>query len=422
MLSCIILHAEQNYDLKLNLPYFISKRISGARRKSFSSTIHKIAIFSIGIGLGVLIISFLILKGYENTVTEKIFSFSGHFQVTKFSYGSSYEEPPMNTDTEFYRDYSNLGYISHVQEYAHKAGLIKTEEEVLGVVIKGVGRSFDTAKLAEFIVEGEFLDFPETGYANEIILSRRIADKLNLSTGDETIVHFFMDPPRSRKLLVKGIYETNLTEYFDDKVIIGDINLIRRLNDWGENIAGGLEVFVSDLEQLDEAGELIRASVEYDQGVENVRDKYIQVFEWLDLISRQVNILLTIILIVVCVNMVSIVIILIMERTTMIGTLKALGSADRLIRRIFTYSGIRLVGFGLIIGNMLGIGLCVLQYYFRWIQLNPQDYYISYVPIGWNWDIILLLNLLTFLVVSLVLILPTMIISGIKPIQAIRFD
>ena len=406
----------------MNLPYFISKRISSEERKSFSTTIHKIAIASIGIGLAVMITSFLILKGFQNTVTEKIYSFSSHFQITKFAYGSSFEEPPMNIDNVLYNNYQDFGMIEHIQEYAHKAGLIKTDNEVLGVVLKGVGQSFDVDRISDFMVEGDFIEFPEKGYSSDIVLSKRIADKLQLEAGDEVIVHFFQDPPRSRKLTVKGIYETNLTEYFDDKVILGDIDLIRRLNDWGDNIAGGMEVFVTDLNKLDEAEMIIRTNMEYDQGVEKVRDKYIQVFEWLDLISRQVNIFLGIILFVVCVNMISIVIILIMERTGMIGTLKALGSSNGLIRRIFSYSGIRLVGIGMIFGNLLGIGVCILQYYFKLITLNPQDYYMSYVPIGWNWEIILILNLLTFAVVGLVLLLPTMIISGIKPIQAIRFD
>ena len=406
----------------MNLPYFISKRIGGEEKKSFSSTIHKIAIFSIGIGLAVMIISFLILKGFQSTVTEKIYSFSSHFQVTKFAYGSSFEEPPMNTNTDLYNNYQDYGLIDHIQEYAHKAGLIKTEEEVLGIVLKGVGKSFDTSRLEDFIVEGEFIDFKEDGYSLDVLLSKRIADKLNLSTGDEIIVHFFQDPPRSRKLLVKGIYETNLTEYFDDKIIIGDIGLIRRLNSWGDNIAGGFEIFIKDLDKIDESEALLRSTVEFDQGVSRVSEKYKQVFEWLDLISRQVNIFLSIILFVVCVNMVSIVIILIMERTTMIGTLKALGSGNKLIRQIFTYSGVRLVGIGMIMGNLLGIGLCSLQYYFKLITLNPQDYYMSVVPIGWNWEIVILLNLLTFVVVGIVLFLPTMIIAGIKPIASIRFD
>ena len=406
----------------MNLPYFISKRISREEKKSFSSTIHKIAIFSIGIGLAVMIASFLILKGFQHTVTQKIYSFSSHFQVTKFAYGSSFEEPPMNFNTPLYNNYKDYGLIDHVQEYAHKAGLIKTDDEVLGVVVKGVGRSFDVNRLKDFIVEGEFITFKETGYSNEVVLSTRIADKLELNVGDEIIIHFFQDPPRSRKLLVKGLYETNLTEYFDDKVILGDIGLIRRLNDWGENIAGGMEIFVKDLDKLDEAESLLQSTIEFDQGIEKVRDKYIQVFEWLDLISRQVNIFLGIILFVVCINMISIVIILIMERTTMIGILKALGSNDKIIRQVFSYSGIRLVGIGMLMGNIIGIGFCYIQYRFQLITLNPQDYYMSFVPIGWNWEVILLLNILTFIVVGVVLLLPTMIISGIKPIQAIRFD
>ena len=312
--------------------------------------------------------------------------------------------------------------IEHVQEYAHKAGLIKTEKEVLGVVFKGVGESFDLSRIEEYIIEGEFIEFDSTTYSTDVVLSKRIADKIEVGVGDEMIMHFFQDPPRSRKLTVTGIYETNLTEYFDDKIILGDIGLIQRLNNWDDSFAGGLEVFVKDLSKLDDTEVTLHAVAEHDHGIEKVNEKYIQVFEWLDLISRQVNIFLMIILVVVCVNMVSIVIILIMERTNMIGTLKALGAADGTIRSIFSYAGVRLVGIGLGLGNLIGIGFCAIQYQFKLITLNPQDYYMSVVPISWNWDMVIFLNVLTLIVVSLVLIVPTMIVSGIRPISSIRFD
>lgn len=406
----------------MNLPYFISKRISSGENKSFSSTIHKIAIGSIGLGLAVMIVSFMILKGFQETVIGKIFDFSSHFLVTKYSYGSSYEEPPMNFNTALYNNYGDYEYIDHIQEYAHKAGLIKTDEDILGVVFKGVGTSFDKERFNDYMVEGEFIDFPETGYSKDILISKSISDKLNLTIGDELIIHFFQDPPRSRKLTVKGIYETNLSEYYDDRFIIGDINLIRRLNNWGGDIAGGFEVFIKDGYDLDKAHDLLNSAIEHNQYAESTRDKFGQIFEWLNLIRRQVNIFLTIILFVVCINMISIILILIMERTQMIGTLKAIGSDNLLIRRIFSYSGIQLVIKGLLWGNGIGIGFGLIQYFFEIIKLNPHDYYMKVVPIGWNWEMILLLNLLTFIIVSLILFLPTAIITRINPIKSIKFD
>lgn len=406
----------------MNLSYFISKRISREQKKGFSSTIHKIAIASIGIGLGASIVAFLIMNGFQETVKNKIYGFNGHLIITKFTMNNSLEEVPVNYKIDAYVNPKKYPFIRHIQEYAHKAGLIKTEDEVLGVLVKGVGKSFDQKSFRKNIVEGRFIDFPDSGYAREVVLSKIISAKLKARVGDDIIVHFFQNPPRFRKLKVVGIYETNLSEYFDNRVIIGDMRMIQRLNDWNESFAGGLEVFVNDPEKIDEAGTAIGEAMDYDLDVERVSDRYSQVFQWLHLLSRQVNILLGIILTVVCVNMISIILILVMERTQMIGLLKALGGGDPLIRSVFIYNGINLIFKGLLFGNIIGLGLCFLQYKFGLIKLNPQDYYMSVVPISWHWDIIVILNLLTLLVVTLVLLLPTIIISRISPIKAIRFD
>jgi lipoprotein-releasing system permease protein len=374
------------------------------------------------LGLAAAIVSFLIMKGFQETVKDRIYSFSGHIIITKFSMSNSTEEAPFDIDIDLYKNYKQLGYVRHIQEYAHKAGLIKTEDEVLGVVLKGVGKSFDSVAFKSNIIDGRFIHFTDSGYSNEVMLSKIIANKLNVAVGDAVTIHFFQNPPRLRRLTVTGIYETNLSEYFDGKVVIGDIGLIARLNDWADSVAGGLEVFVKDANRIDDAGQAMAESIDYDLNIEPVSNKYIQVFEWLHLLSRQVNILLIIILIVVCVNMISIILILVMERTQMIGMLKALGANNKLIRTIFLYNGINLIVKGLLLGNALGLALCYIQYKFKLIKLNPEDYYMSFVPISWHWEIVAMLNLLTFLIVTIVLLLPTAIISRISPIKAIRFD
>jgi len=406
----------------LNLSYFIARRISREQRRGFSSAIHKIAVISIGIGLAALIVSFLILKGFQETVQNKIYGFSGHLLVTRFTTNNSPEGAPMDYNIPLFNNPGEFPYVRHVQEFAVKAGLIKTKEEVLGVLLKGVGKRFDQELFEENMVEGSFIHLPDSGYANEIVISKIISDKLHAGVGDDLIVHFFQDPPRYRRLKVTGIYETNLSEYFDAHHVIGDIRLIQRLNEWADSICGGLEVFAADVAHIDPAGYAIAEHLDYDLNIERVRDRFIQVFEWLDLVSRQVNILLVIILTVVCVNMVSIVLILVMERTQMIGLLKAVGASDRFIRSVFVYGGINLLVKGLLLGNLVGLGLCFIQDRFRIITLNAQDYYMSEVPISWHWDIVIGLNLITFVIVTAVLLLPTMIISRINPIKAIRFD
>ena len=406
----------------MNLSYFISKRISQEQKEGFASTIHTIAIAIIGVGLAAAIVSFLVMEGFQETVKNKIYAFNGHLIITKFTMNNSPEEQPLNYHIDLYDHPGRYPYISHAQEYLHKAGLAKAGDEGLGVVVKGVGKSFDVKAFQSNIIEGEFLHFPDSGYANQVVISKIIANKLKARVGDNLTVHFFQNPPRFRRLKVTGIYETNLSEYFDSRIIIGDIRMIQRLNDWPDSLAGGLEVFVRDINEIDEAGMAIGEAMDFDLNIERVSDRYVQIFEWLSLVSRQVNIILAIILLVICVNMVSIVLILVMERTQMIGMLKALGSSDRVVRSVFIYQGISLITKGLVVGNVLGLGICLLQDKFKIAKLNPHDYYMDFVPISWHWEVVGLLNLLTFTVVTLVLLLPTMVISRINPIRAIRFD
>jgi lipoprotein-releasing system permease protein len=285
-----------------------------------------------------------------------------------------------------------------------------------------VGKSFDLNRFRENMVEGEFIHFPDSGYAREVVISREISNKIQAAVGDDIVIHFFQNPPRFRKLKVTGIYETNLADYFDSQMILGDLRLVQRLNDWADSVAGGIQVYIKNPELAEEALVNIGESMDYDLYIEKTSDTYMQVFEWLGLINRQVFILLGVILTVVCVNMISVVLILVMERTQMVGMLKALGATDKTIRSIFIYNGINLILKGLAFGNVLGLGLCYLQHRFKFVQLNPHDYYMRYVPISWNWEVVLLLNLAVFAIVTLVLLVPTAIVARINPIKAIRFD
>ncbi|MCW5909903.1 MAG: ABC transporter permease [Cyclobacteriaceae bacterium] len=453
------------------LSRFIAKRIRHAQDNSFSSVIHKIAVISIAIGLAAAIVSFLIMQGFQAAVKDKIYSFSNHLLITRFTMSNAVEEQSFDYRIELYKNPAQFPFVTHVQEYAHKAGLVKTDDEVLGIVFKGVGKSFNATGFRANLLEGRFIHFSDSSYANEVVISKVIADKINAKVGDQLTVHFFQNPPRFRRLEVVGIYETNLSDYFDSKVIIGDIGLVQRLNDWAPYIAGGLEIQVNlnhfntfslwredykaysdyvhdaifgnpdidnpqlaywralydykfnfDRAALESAARQIGDSMDYDLYLETVRDKYIQVFEWLDLIKRQVKILLVIILVVVCVNMISVILILVMERTPMVGILKAMGAQNKLVRNVFLYSGMNLIARGLVWGNAIGLGLCYMQYRFKLIALNPHDYYMEYVPVQWSWDTVLVLNAIVFSTVLMVLLLPTLYISRINPIQAIRFD
>ena len=400
----------------MNLSLFISQKTSKPQAGTFSATIHKVAIVSIALGLAVMTLSFLIMLGFQNTIKDKIYDFTGHIQITRYLTGNSYTERPATLDS------INLNPdIKHIQAYGYKYGLLQNDEEVEGVIFKGVDKNFDSLTFDQYIIEGRFIHFKEKGITTEIVISKKEAQRMKLSLGGNILMHFIQEPPLTRKLRVVGIYETGM-EDFDDKLLLGDLNLIRRLNNWLPNQAGGYEVFLNNPDKVDEVYASLFDEVGYDLYVQKTSEKYLQIFEWLSLINNNVNILIFMVLFVASFNMISIVLILILERTNMIGTLKALGAEDNLIRKIFIYSGVRLIIIGLVVGNIVGLGLAALQYYFNIIPLDATNYYMSYVPIQFDWGVIFGLNLLIFILVSLVLAIPTLFVSRIQPIKAIKFD
>lgn len=368
-----------------------------------------------------MIISFLILKGFQLKIQDKIISFGGHLQITKYTISRSYEEDPISKDLALFNDYSKYKFINHIQEYANKAGLLKANEEVMGVVLKGVSNTFDLSKFEQNIISGAFPNLDNESTSDEIMLSQIIADKLSLNVGDDARLYFIQNPPRARKLQICGIYETGM-EDFDEKIILGDIRLVQRINNWPDSVVGGFEIFIDDFDNVEEYKNILEDVIGYELYIEKISDKFAEIFDWLLLLNRNVVIFLSLTLFVACFNMVSILLILIMERTHMIGVFKALGATNKVIRKIFIYNGMRLITKGLLLGNLIGITFGFLQSKFQFLTLDSKSYYMAFVPIEWDWGIILLLNLLTFTMVSLVLTIPTMIISTISPIKSIRFD
>lgn len=406
----------------MNLSYFIAKRISFKKTGGFTGTIHRIAVASIALGLSIMIISFLILGGFQEVISNKVFSFTGHYQVNRFVMSQSLDDSPTSTESNFYSNYNSLDNIRHVQVYANKPGLLKGEEEVEGVMMKGVGPGFDSLSFKSSLVKGRFIQFNENGTAaNEIVISTRIARKMLLDVGDRVTMYFVQDPPRFRRMEVVGLYETFL-EDFDDKIVLGDIQVIRVLNDWDEYQVGGFEVFLKDPKEIDGYEETLYDFIDYDLRLVKVTDKFIQIFDWLELLNNNVYVFLALILFVAAFNMVSILFILIMERTPMIGLLKALGAKNRQIRNIFIWNGVRIIGRGMILGNLIGLGFGWIQEHTQLIKLDPENYYMSFVPVFWNWPVIIGLNVLILLITTAVLFIPAMITSNVNPIKSIKFD
>ncbi len=334
----------------------------------------------------------------------------------------SVEESPISQNSALFQSRKKLESIEYLYPYAHKAGIIKTDDEVMGTVLKGLDPDYPAAKFTPNLLEGRFIQFPKKGYSKDILIGLKTAQALDLHLGDTILVFFIQDPPRFRKLVVQGIYQTGMGE-FDGRFILGDLRLIQRLNGWTESQVGGFEMFVHNFEQMEEEAipEVLNI-MDPTMGLQTVLSRFMDVFEWLSLLDQNVAIFLVLILVVAGFNMISVFLILIMERVQMIGTLMALGASHGQIQMIFLYRGLQLILWGMVWGNIIGLGFCTVQYYFPFIPLDVENYYMATVPIAWDWGIILGVNFLILVSILLVLLLPSSVISRIRPVKAIRFD
>ena len=376
---------------------------------------------SLAVGLAVAILSIMVLGGFQKTVSSRVYGFTGHFQVQKFQMSSAYEEQPFSLNAEFLKKRDQFPFLSKTQSYAHKAALLKGSEEVEGVLLKGVGKDFDSLGFAQYLVEGRLLQLPDSGVSNEILLSKLVANKLRIAVGDKVTLYFVQQPPRFRRVEVVGIFETYL-ENFDEQVVIGELQTIRNLNGWTVDQVGGLELHVADAAQLDTYAPLLEEELDYDLRLLDSRERFLDIFDWLKLLDTNVIVFISLIGFVAIFNMGAILFLLIMERTQMIGLLKAMGAKNSQIRSLFFWNGIHILGKGLLYGNAFALVLGALQTYFQLIPLDPVSYYMSYVPIDWNWTAFLLLNLGVTVLTALVLWIPVRIISRVDPIKSIRFD
>ena len=404
-------------------PRFIAKRINSQEGSSFARLISNIAVGSIGIGMATVILSSVIFNGFKDTIQEKIFSFSGHIQLSKYNREDAYEAVPVSLGAEIYSKAEDLPEIESIHHYTYKAGLLKTDDEVLGVVFKGVGSDFDSTRFYKNLVAGQGLDFQSERkrYSTETLISQEVSDRLRLGVGDKVVMYFVQDPPKYRKLTVKGIYETGI-EDFDELFILGDYRLVQKINNWEDTLVGGFELFAADFDQLHDAYQAVIVHKDYYLDASVVTRKYGHLFDWFFMVSQNVKAILAIILSVASFNIISVMLITIIERTGMIGTLKALGATNKQLRQVFLLRGLRIGLKGLLWGNGLGIGLALLQQHFQLLPLDPENYYMDAVPILFNWVNIGLFNVVALLLVLLILLIPTFVVGSISPIRAIKFD
>jgi ABC-type transport system, involved in lipoprotein release, permease component len=414
----------------MNLPYFIANRLIKGRAEgnSFSRPINVIAVIGIAMGLAVMILAVSILAGFKTQVREKVVGFGANIQIVNFDSNLSFETAPINEGQDFIPKIKQIPGIRHVQVFATKAGIIKTNDEIQGVVLKGIGSDFDWSYFSSNMVDGNAFTVNDTSLTNNVIISKKIAGMLKLRKGDSFVMHFVQDPPRMRKFTISGIYETSF-EQFDEMYVFCDIGHIKRLNGWKDDQVSGFEIFIKDFDKLDDMTTAVSDAVGYkileDEEkfkVTNIRIKYPQIFDWLNFQDINVMIIIFLMLVVAGFNMISGLLILILEKTNMIGVLKALGSNDVTIRRIFLYQAAWLIGKGLFWGNLIGIGLAFLQLKTGLVSLDPTSYYIKTVPVNLQLTHILLLNAGTMAAILIMLLVPSNLISRITPVKAIKYD
>ncbi|MFO8054671.1 MAG: FtsX-like permease family protein [Bacteroidales bacterium] len=400
---------------------YLAYRIINKDRDNFSRPIIRISITAIALGVSIMLVSIAIVTGFQQTVSQKITGFTSHIRVVNFHNNKSWEISPVEKNQDFYPHLQDDENIEHIQIFGLKAGVMKHEGQIMGSVLKGISDDYNWEFMEKNLIKGERIHLYDSSRSNDIIISRYHANKLKLDTGQSVLMHFIQDPPRYRKFNVAGIYSSGIEE-MDKRFVLCDLRHIQRLNDWSENEVAGFEIFLKDMNDLDEYTNKIYETTGFDLKVENIRSLHPQIMDWLDMLNTNVIIIIILMVLVSAITMVSTLLILILEKTNMIGILKALGSKNKSIRKVFIYNALYIVGKGLLWGNIIGLGLLFIQKSTGLITLDETTYYMAYVPVNFNLAHILLVNAGTVMICFLFMILPSYLVSRINPVDAIQFD
>lgn len=411
----------------LNFEFFIAKRLISTKKykSSISAPIIKIAIAAIAIGVIMMLVSFATGVGLQVKIREKIAAFNGHILIQNYDNNSSQVSlMPVSLEQDFYPEFQSVEGISHVQAVAAKAGIIRTETDFEGIIVKGVGGDFKWENFEDFLVQGALPDFSDN-LNEDILISEYLAKRMGFGVGDKVITFFLREDVNKSPLLrafnVRGIYSSGFQE-FDELYLLADIRHIQRLNNWEKNEVGGFEVFIEDFNQLDQKGGEVYDNTSSLLDTQTIRQKYYSIFEWLSLFDFNIALIIGIMILVAGINMITALLVLILERTQMIGILKALGEGNWSIRKIFLYNAAYLIGLGLFWGNLIGLGLLFIQKYFKLFPLNPETYYVTEVPVYIGWEYILAVNIGTLVLCFLMLLIPSIVITRISPVKAMKFD
>ena len=415
----------------MNFPLFIAKRIyfSEGDRHEVSRPAIRIATVGVAIGLAVMIITVSVILGFKHSIRDKVVGFGSHIQVTNFITQQTAVPAPIAISDTLLRELKAIPNVRHVEYYTMTQGILKTDSDFLGVAFKGVGEDYDLSFIRQNMQEGKLPTFSSKKSSNQIVVSRKQADKLHLHVGDKVYAYFIAyDDVRARRFTVSGIYQSNMKQ-FDDVLCLTDLRTTSRLNDWESDQCSGAEILVKDFEKLEETNAAVAQLVKEhtDRYGETIASQSIyeanpQIFSWLSLLDINVWIILALMVCVAGFTMISGLLIIILERTQMIGILKALGAHNKTVRHTFLWFAAFIISQGLLIGDVIGIGLVVLQQQTGFIHLDPASYYVDTAPMELNIPIIVILNVATLLISVFVLIAPSYLVSHIQPVKAMQFD
>jgi len=424
--ACCFKAGNDNFVKKsvLNVAYFIARHIAPGRTEAYARPVIRIAVISIALGLALMIISVAIVIGFKNSISDKVTGFSAPLQVVAFTNNESLEESPVTISTKFLKALRTNPEITHIQYTAKKGGVLKTRNQIQGIILKGVGQNYDWNFLKKNLTAGHLPDLKTTGASRQVLISQKLAAKLQLRPGDAVRIWFIGKDATAalgRKLVISGIYNTGIGE-FDNRFLIGDLRQIQRLNGWKPDEVGSVELQVRDFKKLRTIAQNIYKSIPYNLNINTIYENYPEIFNWLDLLNTNVVVILVLMILVSGVTIVSTLFILIIERTGMVGILKTLGAGNRMIQKIFLYKAAYITGRGLLWGNILGLLFYFVQYYFHVFRLNPVNYYVSYVPVDLSVSNFLMLNAGTFFLCLLILVIPSFYITRIEPARALRYE
>jgi len=409
--------------LQMSGPKFIADRIFSLSKENLSSTVMRLAVTSVALAVIVMLIAWAVVVGFKNQIRDKVIGFVAPIHVQSLDKNESVEETPFVLDSLLINRLNSIEGISHYQMVANKAGMIKTEDEIQGVVLKGVDENYDWTYFSNCLVEGKTPEYQSGERSTEVLVSKVIADKMLLGVGDDVRL-WFIDKDmqaRGRKFTVTGIFETGLTE-FDERFVFADLNQIRKLNGWTEDETGLLEISLDQGFDADKVNEKLYYSLPASLASYTARESNPQVFDWLDLLDTNVWLIMVLMLLVAGITVISMLLIIIIERTSTIGLLKAMGASNGFVREVFLRRSLRILLLGMLIGNVIGLGFCFLQQYTGLIKLPAETYYLSAVPIELHLTTVILINLGTFLLWVLMLLIPTSVINRISPTKSIRFE